>query len=85
MKQIWKFKVENVIEMPKGAEILAVQLQDSFNACIWAKVDPEEEEREKRRFEVIGTGHNFYDTNKKYLATWQDGMFVWHLFEIINN
>lgn len=82
MKQIWKFKVDNVIEMPKGAEILTVQLQDSFNACIWAVVDPENE-TENRIFEVVGTGHKFDDTNKKYIGTWQDCMFVWHLFEVV--
>ena len=50
MKQIWKYQVENVIEMPKGAEILTVQVQTPFNICIWAKVDPEETEMEKRKF-----------------------------------
>lgn len=83
MKQIWKFTVENVIEMPKGAEILTVQIQDSFNTCIWALVDPEEE-TEKRVFEVVGTGHKFDNANKKYIGTWQISMFVWHLFEVIN-
>ena len=83
MKQIWKFKVDNVIEMPKGAEILTVQMQDSFNEFIWALVDFENE-TEKRMFEIIGTGNKFDDTNKKYIGTWQDSMFVWHLFEVIN-
>jgi hypothetical protein len=81
MKEIWKYKVENVLEMPKGAEILAVKVQDSFNVCIWAKVDPEME-TETRMFEVIGTGHPFDDTNKEYIETYLDGPFVWHLFEI---
>ncbi len=85
MKQIWKYKVENVIEIPKGAEILSVQIQNGqmFNACIWVKVNPENE-LEKRKFVVIGTGHSFDDTNMKYIGTYQDGPFVWHLFEDIN-
>jgi hypothetical protein len=81
MKQIWKYQVENLIEMPKEAEILTVKVQDSFNVCIWAKVDPEKE-TEIRAFEVIGTGHPFDDTNKEYIGTYLDGPFVWHLFEI---
>jgi hypothetical protein len=81
MKQIWKYQVENLIEMPKEAEILTVKVQDSFNVCIWAKVDPEKE-TEIRAFEVIGTGHPFDDTNKEYIGTYLDGTFVWHLFEI---
>jgi hypothetical protein len=70
--------------MPLDAEILTVQLQDGqmFNACIWAKVNPENE-LEKRQFVVIGTGHSFDDTNHKYIGTYQEGFFVWHVFEIV--
>ena len=81
-KQIWKYSLENVIEMPKGAEILMIDIQNGqmFNAQMWVKVDTENE-MEKRIFEVIGTGQNFDDTNKKYVGTYQDGPFVWHVFE----
>ena len=81
--EIWKFKVENIIEMPKEAKIITVQQQDSFNTCIWAIVDPEAE-REKRMFSVIGTGEDFDPTKRKYIGTWKDSIFVWHLFEIID-
>jgi hypothetical protein len=85
-KQIWKYKVENIIEMPKGAEILSVQIQNGemFNACIWAKVSSENE-LEKRQFLVVGTGHTFDDTDMVYIGTYQDGPFVWHLFEVKTN
>ena len=81
-KQIWKYSLENIIEMPKGAEILTIDIQNGqmFNAQMWVKVNTENE-MEKRMFEVIGTGQNFDDTNKKYLGTYQDGPFVWHVFE----
>ena len=81
-KQIWKYSLENIIEMPKGAEILTVDIQNGqmFNAQMWVKVDTENE-MEKRMFEVIGTGQNFDDTNRKYIGTYQDGPFVWHVFE----
>jgi hypothetical protein len=86
--QIWKYTLNgmvNDIQMPMDAEILTVQLQDGqmFNACIWAKVNPENE-LEKRQFVVIGTGHSFDDTNHKYIGTYQEGFFVWHVFEIVN-
>ncbi len=86
MKQIWKYKVENIIEMPKGAEILSVQIQnvEMFNACIWAKVSSENK-LEKRQFLVVGTGHTFDDTDMVYIGTYQDGPFVWHLFEVKTN
>jgi len=38
MKQIWKYTVDNIIEIPKGAEVLTVQMQSAFNPCIWVKV-----------------------------------------------
>ena len=81
-KQIWKYSLENVIEMPKGAEILTIDIQNGqmFNAQMWVKVNTENE-MEKRMFEVIGTGQNFDDTNKKYVGTYQEGPFVWHVFE----
>ena len=81
-KQIWKYSLENIIEMPKGAEILTIDIQNGqmFNAQMWVKVDTENE-MEKRMFEVIGTGQNFDDTNKKYIGTYQEGPFVWHVFE----
>ena len=54
-KQIWKYSLENIIEMPKGAEILTIDIQNGqmFNAQMWVKVDTENE-MEKRIFEVIG-------------------------------
>jgi hypothetical protein len=55
-----------------------------FNACIWAKVSPENE-LEKRQFLVVGTGHTFDDTDMVYIGTYQDGPFVWHLFEVKTN
>lgn len=89
-KQIWKFEIkpnQDIIEMPKGAKILTVQNQNG-NACIWALVDPENE-KEKRHFEVFGTGHNIHynaATERKYINTFQleDGRLVFHLFERIN-
>jgi hypothetical protein len=86
IKQIRKYELENIIEMPKGAEILSVQIQNGemFNECIWAKVNPENE-LEKRQFELIGTGHKFDDTNKEYIGTYHNGPFVCHLFEVKTN
>ena len=81
MKQIWKYKLsESAIEMPIDAEILSVQLQNDV-PHIWAMVSPQNE-LEKRKFAIVGTGQSFDDTNMKYIGTYQDGPFVWHLFGI---
>lgn len=99
MKTIWKFPLPIeacVLEMPRGAIILALQTQwiiaprpyrlekderETF-PCLWAIVDTEAP-KEKRRFETFGTGHLFPDNPGKYIGTFQllDGRFIGHVFE----
>ena len=85
---IWKYRLYigplTVIEMPKGAEILAVQTQDG-RPCIWAIVDPDAPV-ELRTFEMCGTGHKMKelaeDETRVYIGTVQIDRYVWHYFEI---
>jgi len=82
MKRIYKYKLENSVEMPIGAKILSIQMQNN-RPYIWALVDTDVE-CEFRHFEIIGTGHNFPEAdNFTYINTFQDGPFVWHIFELI--
>lgn len=82
---IWKFELETTdnqfIEIPKGAQLLAVQTQ-SDKPCLWALVDPNAE-KEKRCFEVFGTGHVINSNNREYIGTYQlnGGNLVFHVFE----
>lgn len=88
-KRIFKYtletKDEQVIILPKGAEILTVQTQ--FNEPqLWALIDPNCKNTEVRFIEIFGTGHPIdFDrgVDRKYLATYQlyDGNFVFHVFE----
>ena len=66
------------IEMPAGARILDVQMQDK-KPVMWALVDTERE-YEMRAFVVVGTGWDV-PSGYEYVATWQDVNYVWHLFE----
>ena len=88
--QVWKYEIKPnkvIVEMPKDAEILTVQNQHG-RVCIWALVNPENE-KEKRHFEVYGTGYDIFiygfDTKLKYINTFQlfSGDLVFHLFERI--
>lgn len=86
MKTIWKFRFKIVsplrISMPKGAEVLTVQNQDGAG-CLWAVVNPENE-LESRYFEIFGTGQAMYEdmaVERKYIATFQQPPYVWHVFE----
>ena len=85
-KTIWKYELtmadKQYIEMPHGAEILCVQLQND-TPFLWALVTPKLA-KENRLFEIFGTGHpispKFY---RKYIGTFQlpNAELVFHLFE----
>lgn len=90
MKTIWKYEIpaqEDIhLKIPKGGEILAVQVQFR-TPFIWVLVDPNAE-KEDRYFDVIGTGHECNDiigsgTVRTYIGTFQlhSGSLVFHLFE----
>ena len=86
MKTIWKFPMELDgmvrINMPKGAEILTIQIQFGI-PIIWALVDPKLE-KGKRVFTIHGTGDPITDSeNKNYIGTYQERALVWHVFELM--
>lgn len=87
-KQIWKYQLEtadwNTIKMPIGSEILTVQTQGE-NICLWALVNPNEDE-EERIIEVVGTGFPIecdLKFTRKYINSYQlmNGRLVFHVFE----
>lgn len=85
-KVIWKFPLETTdiqgIEMPMGADILSVQVQNK-SICLWALCDPSAEKK-KRYFLIFGTGNPVPDANQKFIGTVQmiSGELVFHVFEI---
>ncbi|MEO2054704.1 MAG: hypothetical protein ABGX83_05335 [Nitrospira sp.] len=87
MKTIWKFGFStaalNSVALPKGADILCLQMQ-RFSPCMWAVVDPAQP-TERRTFVLYGTGATMVETGiHSYVGTYQelDGDLVWHLFEL---
>lgn len=83
---IWKFPLElkdrQEIEMPGGAHILTIQMQNGV-PCMWAIVVPETP-TEKRKFITVGTGHPMPHelSAREYVGTWQGGAYVWHVFDL---
>lgn len=83
MKTIYKYPIEitdeQVIEMPSGANILNVQMQnDTVN--IWAMVDPKEY-AVPVKLRIIGTGNSIPPgLALRYIGTVQAARFVWHVF-----
>lgn len=89
MQTIWKYKVvitgsPQEIDMPQGARVLCVQVQDDA-PHIWVEVDPQRMEIERRSFYVTGTGLPLPLNTLSYIGTFQlfNGEFVGHLYELI--
>ena len=71
------------VDMLAGAQILSVQVQQGVPQ-MWAVVNPDHEP-ERRTYVVPGTGHEFpiSSDNLKFIATFQMGLLVWHVFEVV--
>jgi len=83
MKTVYKYTLHSkdcTLQLPKGAEILTVQLQNEI-PTLWALVNPMTV-TEERHICIVGTGWDVED-NMKYITTYMDGYFVWHVFELI--
>ena len=86
---IWKFTLEltddQEIEMPLGSIILSTALQHG-RIQLWAMVDTQIYEKEKRQIAIIGTGHEMssFKASGKFIgsAISETGNFVWHVFDI---
>lgn len=88
MKVIYKYllPVRDIqrVQMPEGAEILAVQEQNGA-ACLWAIVE-DTNTLVYRNFETFGTGQPIMedmDVMREYIGTYQlnRGGLVFHIFE----
>lgn len=85
-KRIWKYPLRTTdrqqVEMPAGASILHVGVQDNV-ICLWALVDPVQEEFPVMIW-IVGTGNPVPDEvllHSNHLGTVQQGPFMWHCFE----
>lgn len=66
--------------MHEGAIILCAQMQRQ-KYVMWAVVD-DTRPKEKRVFGMFGTGTNLGADAIDYVSTVQDGLYVWHIFEL---
>jgi hypothetical protein len=83
MKTIYKYTLDSkdcTLQLPKGAEILTIKLQNNI-PTLWALVNPMTV-TEERHICIVGTGWQVED-NMKYITTYMDAYFVWHVFELI--
>lgn len=82
--RIWKWDLRiddlQIIDMPLGAEILTVQTQGG-QPRLWAACD-ETAPLRPRRIAMHETGHPINEHPGIYIATFQAGEFVLHVFEV---
>lgn len=83
---IWKYPLEittdiQLIEIPKGAQILTVQVQNGL-PCIWALVNPDATKAQVEIY-TFDTGQPNVDTNGlSYVGTYLliEDMYVGHVW-----
>lgn len=86
IKRIYKypFLIGDIfeIEMPEDAVILWLASQNNIQ-YIWALVEIDKP-KIKRTFRIYGTGYDFEldDNSYSYIGSFNDHIFIWHVFEI---
>lgn len=89
MKTIYKYPIKieekQEIEIPFGAMILSVQLQNG-NPYLWAKVETGNSNA-TRIIYVFGTSQPIEIKGGaiRYIDTLQTGVYVWHVFEGVDS
>jgi hypothetical protein len=73
------------LNIPIDGIILKMGVQEtrSTQFQIWALVNPENN-RVKRKFVFLGTGHNTNYTRLQYIDSWVTDNLVFHLFEVLD-
>jgi hypothetical protein len=87
METVYKYQLRTIdeqsIEMPLGAEVLALQIQNGV-PCIWARVNPKHS-KIRYRFKIFGTGQLIEDDFVgKYIGTYQikNSALIFHVWQV---
>lgn len=86
MKTIYKYELKKestqLIDIPSNSQVLSIEKQNGA-IYMWALVETEMKAIQMR-IDMFGTGEriNVNTSNYDYLATVQDGDFVWHFLMV---
>lgn len=87
MKEIWKYTLrlqdKDELQVPAGSVILSVG-NPKENLWVWILVNPNETEKETKKFRIYGTGHPVDESILgRFLGTvsFMDGNLIFHVFE----
>ena len=85
MKKIFKYEIVDskqiTIELPMGAIVVDACIQQG-NVKLWIEVPQDDRIKEKRTFKIFGTGVEI-PTEAIHRSTLFDGVFVWHIYEVL--
>lgn len=90
MKKIHKYEINPQLggtfslELPSSVELIHVAVDNKTGIpCMWFEFDKADEKNlETVNFKLIATGEEFDDANLEYMASYQYGPFVWHIYQI---
>ena len=86
MKTIFKYKVEDKLQLPLNGKIVHAGLQHG-ELHIWVEFDKPCDMRlmqyKERAFKVFGTSHEIIGS-WEHIASYFEIPFVWHLYEDMN-
>lgn len=82
--------IELTLDLPTEAQVLSAQVDNKTDdITLWVVADPTFATTTKRTFAIVPTGAQFpsdwargFVKGNYYIGTVQQGMFVWHVFEI---
>jgi hypothetical protein len=83
MRAIYKYRIEFVrttLTLPIGAKFVHFAEQGG-EMCAWFEIDNDVARAKQRTFTIYGTGQ-LHKIEGRHLGTAQDGVFVWHLYEV---
>jgi len=83
---IYKYALNSMftrIMLPNNAEILCVKMQDDVPQ-MWVLLDTKDIKKRMRSFVIVGTGEKRVIDNMKYIDTYEEGFYIWHVFEELN-
>lgn len=83
MKTIYKYPLEitdeQTVQIPEGADLLAINADPNGILCAWALVETENKPVDYT-FVIFGTGHKIERKDISYFDSCIEGAFVWHIF-----
>ena len=84
MRTIYKYLFRGgKIILPQTAQIVKVGKDYNNEDCLLAIVNPTEQKTNERYFVIAATGELWDENQLKYIGTYFDGGYVWHVLEVV--